>query len=205
MGDEQTISEAIGNDHKTIDSYADKIKSSSTLEEKIQWRNQFTWALARHAVSEELTMYPTMEKHMGQEGTDLTNLDREQHQAVSAGFHSGWDEANILQVKEDLYKLQSMSPDDRQFSPLLEQLLKDLHTHIEHESNEDMPRLEQLLSREESQDLASQFQRTKMILPTRSHPYAPNQPYFENFGAMLAAPIDKFADLLRSFPPDSQV
>ena len=101
--------------------------------------------------------------------------------------------------------LQSMSPDDSQFSPLLEQLLKDLHTHIEHESNEDMPRLEQLLSREESRDLASQFERTKMILPTRSHPYAPNKPYFENFGAMLAAPIDKFADLLRSFPPDSQV
>lgn len=84
MADNRTISEAIGNDHKTIDSFADKIKSSSTLQEKTEWRNQFTWALARHAVSEELTMYPAMEKHMGQEGTDLTNVDREQHQAVSA-------------------------------------------------------------------------------------------------------------------------
>ena len=78
-----TISEAIGHDHKTIDSYAENIKTSESLEDKIKWRNQFTWALARHAVSEELAMYPAMEKHMGQEGLDLTNVDREQHQAVS--------------------------------------------------------------------------------------------------------------------------
>ena len=79
----QTISEAIGYDHKAIESDAENIKNAATLDEKIEWRNQFTWALARHAVSEELTMYPAMEKHMGQEGLDLTNVDREQHQAVS--------------------------------------------------------------------------------------------------------------------------
>ena len=78
-----TISEVIGNDHKTIDSYADKIKSSTSLEDKAKWRNQFTWALARHAISEELTMYPAMEKLMGQEGLDLTYVDRQQHQAVT--------------------------------------------------------------------------------------------------------------------------
>ena len=82
MSDNRTITEAISADHKAIDGYAEKIQSSSSLQEKIEWRNQFTWALARHAVSEELTMYPAMEKHMGQEGTDLTDVDREQHQAV---------------------------------------------------------------------------------------------------------------------------
>ena len=78
----KTISEIIGDDHKTIDSYADNIKASITLEDKTKWRNQFTWALARHAISEELTVYPAMEKHMGQEGIELTNVDRHQHQAV---------------------------------------------------------------------------------------------------------------------------
>ena len=78
----KTISEAIGADHKAIDSYADNIKSSQSLDDKTKWRNQFTWALARHAVSEELTVYPAMEQHLGREGTELTNTDREQHQAV---------------------------------------------------------------------------------------------------------------------------
>ncbi len=93
-----------------------------------------------------------------------------------------------------------MSPTNPEFLPALENLLKDLHTHIEHEKNEDMPRLEKLLSKEESKSLADAFVRTKQITPTRSHPSAPNKPYFENFAAMLAAPLDKFTDLMRSFP-----
>ena len=98
-----------------------------------------------------------------------------------------------------------MSPSSADFAPLLERLLEDLHTHIEHESKEDMPRLEKLLSREESQALAASFERTKMIVPTRFHPSAPNRPYLENFAAMLAAPMDKFGDLLRSFPDSSKL
>ena len=98
-----------------------------------------------------------------------------------------------------------MPVDKPDFMPLLDRLLEDLHRHIEHEANEDMPRLEKLLSREESKQLADQFERTKMITPTRSHPSAPNRPYFENFAAMLAAPIDKFSDLLRAFPAEAQI
>ncbi|KAL9021815.1 MAG: hypothetical protein Q9180_008589 [Flavoplaca navasiana] len=185
----QTISEAISGDHKSLDGYADRIRSSTSLEDKTKWRNQLTWALARHAISEELTMYPAMEKHLGEEGVHLTNTDREQHQAV----------------KEDLYRLQSLSPSSSEFSPLLDRLMTDLHEHIKHESEEDMPRLEGKLSREESQDLARSFERTKMITPTRSHPSAPNRPYFENFAAMLAAPIDRFKDLVLAFPDKEEL
>ncbi|KAL8663307.1 MAG: hypothetical protein Q9202_003943 [Teloschistes flavicans] len=187
--DPQTISEAIGNDHQALDQYADNIKSATTLEDKTKWRNQLTWALARHAISEELTMYPAMEQHLGEEGLQLTNTDREQHQAV----------------KEDLSKLQSLSPSSPSFLPLLDRLLTDLHHHIAHESNEDIPRLEDKLSREESKALARSFERTKIITPTRSHPSAPNRPYFENFAALLAAPIDRFRDLLTAWPERAEV
>lgn len=101
--------------------------------------------------------------------------------------------------------MQSMSPDSEEFMPLFDTLLKDLHDHIAHESQEDMPRFEKVLSREESKQLANQFERTKLITPTRSHPSAPNMPYFENFAAMLAAPIDKFSDLLRAYPAQSKI
>ncbi|TKA68538.1 hypothetical protein B0A49_06711, partial [Cryomyces minteri] len=150
----ETISEALGNDHKYLDHCYEQIKAGADLETKTQWRNQLTWALARHAISDELT------------------------------------------VKEDLNILQNLSPDDPKFDPLLERLMQDLRHHIEHESNEDMPRLEKALSKEESQAVARSFQRTKMITPTRSHPSAPNRPYFENVAALLAAPIDKEAHQL---------
>lgn len=89
--DQPTISEAIGADHGAIDLYAENIKNASTSQEKIEWRNQFTWALARHAVSEELTMYPVMEKKLGQKGKELADVDREQHMAVSLSAHHVWD------------------------------------------------------------------------------------------------------------------
>lgn len=77
-----SISEALGDDHKGLDSYAYQLKAAKTLQEQIEWRNAFTWRLARHAISEELTVYPAMEKHLGAEGVELTNTDRDQHQAV---------------------------------------------------------------------------------------------------------------------------
>lgn len=95
-----------------------------------------------------------------------------------------------------------MSPNDPKFSLLLDRLMKDLHTHIGHEKNEDMPRLEKVLAKEESQALARSFERTKMITPTRSHPSAPNRPYFENVVGLMLAPIDKIRDLMRSFPEE---
>ena len=68
-----------------------------------------------------------------------------------------------------------------------------------------MPRLEDILTREESKSLANYFEKTKLIVPTRSHPSAPNKPYFENLAAMLAAPMDKFMDLLRAFPEEGKL
>lgn len=82
----ETISEALGDDHKYIDGCYEKIKSAPDLETKTRWRNQLTWTLARHAISEELTVYPAMEKHLGQEGIELTNEDRAQHQAVPSPY-----------------------------------------------------------------------------------------------------------------------
>lgn len=98
-----------------------------------------------------------------------------------------------------------MSPDHRDFDPLLERLITDLRAHIAHEKDEDMPRFEAKLTQEESEILARDFERTKMFTPTRSHPSAPDKPYFLNLAAMLAAPIDKFADLFRSFPDKSKL
>lgn len=78
----ETISEAIGADHKAFDILYDRIKATNDEAEKVQWRNQLTWTIARHAISEELTLYPAMEKHLGEEGVKLSKTDFEQHQAV---------------------------------------------------------------------------------------------------------------------------
>ena len=110
MSDFQTISEAIGHDHNNIDTFAEKIKSASTLREKIEWRNQFTWTLARHAISEELIMYPAMEKHMGQEGVELTNVDRAQHQAVNTESYFAHSPLTATRSKKTFTNFKACPP-----------------------------------------------------------------------------------------------
>lgn len=82
--------------------------------------------------------------------------------------------------------------------------MADFHEHVEHESKVDMPAFEKILSRAESNALALQFQKTKRITPTRSHPSAPNKPYLENLAGLFAAPIDRLADWVRSFPEEEE-
>lgn len=79
----ESISEAIGADHDLFDVYYENIKNASDDGAKVRWRNQLTWIVARHAISEELTWYPAMEKHLGEEGVRLSKTDKEQHMGVS--------------------------------------------------------------------------------------------------------------------------
>lgn len=95
-----------------------------------------------------------------------------------------------------------MTPTDPRFEPLLDTLMDVVHHHVEHERDEDMPRLEGLISREESERIARQFQRTKNIVPTRSHPAAPTEYYAENLAALIAAPIDRIRDWFKDFPTE---
>lgn len=83
--------------------------------------------------------------------------------------------------------------------------MDNLHHHIEHEKNEDMPRLEGLISRQESEAIARSFQRTKGIVPTRSHPAAPTEFYAESIVGLLTMPVDRMRDWLRDFPDEKDV
>lgn len=80
-----------------------------------------------------------------------------------------------------------------------------LHHHIEHEREEDMPRLEKLLPDGESAKLARDFERTKGIVPTRSHPSAPTEYYMENLAGLFAAPIDRLQQWLQDFPDKEDI
>lgn len=81
--------------------------------------------------------------------------------------------------------------------------MKDLAPHIKEEETTDLPALEEALSPEDSEKLSKSFGRTKMFVPSRSHPSAPSKPPYETAVGLLAAPIDHLADLFRKWPDTS--
>ncbi|CAK43498.1 uncharacterized protein BO96DRAFT_375592 [Aspergillus niger CBS 101883] len=180
------ISEAIKTDHREIEDYYNKILNSATEKEKIEWQNQFTWELARHSIAEELVVYPQFEKSIP-DGRAMADKDRKEHQSV----------------KEQLKKFQNMKPADPEFESTIRALMKDLSEHIKEEESQDLPKLEDAVSAEESEKLSKSFGRTKMFVPSRSHPSAPDKPPFETAIGLMTAPIDHLADLFRKWPHTS--
>ncbi|PIG82585.1 HHE domain protein [Aspergillus arachidicola] len=155
-------------------------------DEQTRYQNLFTWELARHSIGEELVIYPALEKHVAN-GKSLAEKDRKEHQSV----------------KEQLKKFQNLKASDADFIPTLEALMKDLAPHIKEEESTDLPALEESLTPEESEKLSKSFGRTKMFVPSRSHPSAPSKPPYETVVGLLAAPIDHLADLFRKWPDTS--
>lgn len=96
-----------------------------------------------------------------------------------------------------------MKASDLQFIPTIQALMQDLFEHIKEEETSDLPQLEEILTEEESQKYSTSFGRTKMFVPSRSHPSAPDKPPFETVVGLLAAPIDHLSDLFRTWPHTS--
>jgi hypothetical protein len=107
------------------------------------------------------------------------------------------------QVKEYLYKFQALKPTDTEFEPTLRNLWGDLSAHMRKEEEEDLVQLENGLTPNDSAKLSTSFERTKMFVPTRSHPTAPDKPPFETVAGLMAAPMDKLTDIIfRRFPEE---
>lgn len=96
-----------------------------------------------------------------------------------------------------------MSPSNSAYVPKLKELMTVLADHIKDEETSDLPALEKALQMhptKDSEDLAKSFERTKMFVPTRSHPSAGESPFVEGPMGLMTAPIDRLRDMFRKFP-----
>ncbi|XXH05906.1 hypothetical protein Hte_012348 [Hypoxylon texense] len=180
-----SISSVIRQDHREIERYYNKIVDANDPDTQRRYQNAFVWELTRHAIAEELVVYPSIETGVN-DGKVMADKDRAEHQVT----------------KDQLYKFQNMSPEDNDFIPTLETLMKDLETHIKEEEEHDLVKLEEALLPSKSKDLAEQFEMIKAFTPTRSHPSAPNKPPFETAVGLMTAPLDKLRDMFRTWPDE---
>lgn len=174
---------AIHHDHLEIAGHSHKILTSTNPDEQTRYQNQFTWELARHLIGEELVVYPALIATLS-DGQKIVDRNRLEHQGL----------------KQQLKTFQELPSTDPRFVPTLKGLMLDLESHAQHEEDVDLPRLEELLSKEESAELTKHLDRMKMFVPSRSHPLAPTEPFFETAVGLLTAPVDHLADLFRKWP-----
>ncbi|KAJ5550330.1 hypothetical protein N7461_005028 [Penicillium sp. DV-2018c] len=179
------ISEAIEDDHRKLATYYNIIVNSSDEDEQTRFQNQFTWELVRHAVAEELVVFPAIEKHVPG-GQSKTNDDRREHKTI----------------KEMLDVFQDLNASDPSFIPTITLLMEGLAQHMRDEETNDLVRLEESVTEEESEKLAQSLNRTKMFVPSRAHPSDPDKPMYATAAGLLTAPLDHLQDLFRKWPEE---
>ncbi|KAJ5960822.1 uncharacterized protein N7479_007972 [Penicillium vulpinum] len=182
------ISEAIKDDHRKLESCYNIIVNSEDEDEQTRFQNQFTWELARHAVAEELVVFPALEK-LRPEGKAKTDDDRREHSAL----------------KEMLDVFQDLNCSDPRFIPTITVLMEGLAKHMQDEEANDLVILEESLTSDESEKMAESLNRTKIFVPSRSHPYGMDKPRYETAASLLTAPLDHLQDLFRRWPEEESI
>jgi hemerythrin superfamily protein len=164
------------NDHKTVNELFKKFEKAGDGAHKTKAKlvEQIIHELAVHAAVEEVAFYPFI-KGVSPDLTDDVLESLEEHHVV----------------KWLLSELDGMSPKEERFDAKVTVLIENVRHHVEEEEQEMFPRVRQMLSRSDLQELGEALANAKKIAPTRPHPKAPDEPPFNAIASVVAGLIDR--------------
>jgi hemerythrin superfamily protein/ribosome-associated toxin RatA of RatAB toxin-antitoxin module len=135
--------------------------------------------LVRHAVAEEMYVYPAMKEHLP-DGEAAVEHDTQEHK----------------ELERTMKELEGVEPSDPRFDSVLTQLETILADHVADEETEQFPQLRASISREELVQLGQKVQTAKKLAPTRPHPAAPNAELFHKLVGPGVGLVDRLRDRL---------
>ena len=135
--------------------------------------------LVRHAVAEEMYVYPAMKKYLP-DGEKAVEHDLEEHKELEEAMKSLEDlDVNSPEFDESLRKLETILAD-----------------HVQDEESEQFPQLRRLIPADELVELAGKVETAKKLAPTRPHPGAPNNELFHKLVGPGVGLVDRLRDKL---------
>jgi hemerythrin superfamily protein len=137
--------------------------------------------LSRHAAIEELILYPEV-RERSQDDEDLVLEALEEHHIV----------------KWTLSELEAMASEDERFTAKVTVLMESVRHHVKEEEGELFPKVRDLFSRAELNDMGRRLADAKKAAPSRPHPRSPDEPPANLVSTAVTAPLDASAKLARS-------
>ncbi|MEU4420115.1 hemerythrin domain-containing protein [Actinoplanes sp. NPDC024001] len=135
--------------------------------------------LVRHAVAEEMYVYPVMKKYLP-DGEKAVQHDIEEHK----------------ELETTMKRLEGLDVETSEFSQALNKLEELLADHVQDEENEQFPELRRRVPAEELTELAGKVETAKKLAPTRPHPGAPNAELFHKLVGPGVGLVDRLRDKL---------
>jgi hypothetical protein len=135
--------------------------------------------LVRHAVAEEMYVYPAMRKYLP-DGDKSVEHDVEEHK----------------ELEETMKRLEDVDVSSTEFDEALRKLETILADHVQDEESEQFPELRRRVPREELVEIAGKVETAKKLAPTRPHPAAPNNEVFHKLVGPGVGLVDRLRDKL---------
>jgi hemerythrin superfamily protein len=178
-GTGEDVIDVLTADHREVAALIGEIWTTGDPGLRRDLADTVTAELVRHAVAEEMYVYPAMKKHLPN-GEEAVNHDLEEHR----------------RLEETLKELEGVDGSDPRFSELLRTLDAVLEDHITDEETKHFPQLRAALPAAELVKLAGKVETAKKMAPTRPHPSTPNSQLFHKLAGPGVGLVDRLRDRL---------
>jgi len=166
-------------DHRDVTALIGEIRSVADPMIRRDLTDTAISELVRHAVAEEMYVYPAMRKYLA-DGEKAVEHDIEEHK----------------QLERAMKRLEAADVSSGEFDAALGEFETVLADHVQDEESEQFPELRRRVPQEELTDLAGKVETAKKLAPTRPHPGAPNSQVFHKLVGPGVGMVDRLRDKL---------
>jgi hemerythrin superfamily protein len=178
--EQRDVIDILSADHREVEAMFTELEklmgSRSGTEDELRKDlvDQATIELVRHAVAEEVAVYPAVKTKVSAEEAERAKREH-------------------AEAEETMKRLEGLDPNDEGFEDELRKLMSEIRAHVVEEEGEMFPRMRQVMTGDELVELGKRVETIKKMAPTRPHPSVPNDP-----GKRLAVgPVAGLFDRLR--------
>jgi hemerythrin superfamily protein/carbon monoxide dehydrogenase subunit G len=175
----EDVVDILTTDHREVTDLLLQIRTATDSATRRDLADTMISELVRHAVAEEMYVYPAMKQHLA-DGEAAVEHDVEEHK----------------ELERTMKELEGVEPSDPRFDSLLGELETTLADHVADEESDQFPKLRASIPREELVQLGEKVQAAKKLAPTRPHPAAPNAELFHKVVGPGVGLVDRLRDRL---------
>ncbi|WP_138445052.1 hemerythrin domain-containing protein [Sinomonas susongensis] len=176
---EQDVVDILTADHQAMVELLSTIETTPDAKQQRELADTVIAEVMRHAVAEEMYVYPAVEEHVPN-GAEEVEHDKHEHQ----------------EIVELMKRLEGIDSEDPSFLVTVRELDQLLRHHANDEETDQFPKLRASIPADKLVDLGKKVENAKRLAPTRPHPEAPHSELFHKTLGAGVGLVDRLRDKL---------
>jgi hemerythrin superfamily protein len=180
--DQRDVIEILIQDHREVEEMFSELESLMQApgggddQRRKDLADQVTIELVRHAVAEEVAVYPEVKRKVSEEEAERA---KQEH----------------AEAEKTMKELEKLDSDDPSFTAEIRKLMTEIREHVAEEEGEMFPHMREVFSPDELVEIGKRVEAIKAMAPTRPHPGVPNDPGKRLAVGPVAGLFDRLRDL----------